>query len=125
MQGFAEHQPVTVMVDAVRVLTQGPAAEALLGHGANFYVLRALTWSAAILGVFVPRPWPATGEANTPAGLQPAVGHRLSASECRPGMADRFAVRGVSTGRALVACIGNGEVPLARLTSSGPRVADQ
>jgi ABC-2 type transport system permease protein len=41
-------------VDAVRVLTQGPAAEALRGHGANFYVLRALTWSAAILGVFVP-----------------------------------------------------------------------
>jgi len=54
MQGFAEHQPVTVMVDAVRVLTQGPAAEALLGHGANYYVFRALTWSAAILGVFVP-----------------------------------------------------------------------
>jgi hypothetical protein len=27
----------------------------LLGHGANFYVLRALTWSAAILGVFVAR----------------------------------------------------------------------
>src|SRR5215216_11528 len=54
MQGFAEHQPVTVMVDAVRVLTQGPAAEALLGHGAHFYVVRALAWSAAILAVFVP-----------------------------------------------------------------------
>ena len=54
MQAFAEHQPVTVMVDAVRVLTQGPAAEALLGHGAGFYVTRALAWSAAILAVFVP-----------------------------------------------------------------------
>jgi hypothetical protein len=43
-----------VMVDAVRVLTQGPAAEALLGHGASFYVVRALAWSAAILAVFVP-----------------------------------------------------------------------
>jgi ABC-2 type transport system permease protein len=54
MQGFAEHQPVTVMVDAVRVLTQGPAAEALLGHGAGWYVVRALAWSVAILAVFVP-----------------------------------------------------------------------
>ena len=54
LQGFAEHQPVAVMVDAVRVLTQGPAAEALLGHGAGWYVVRALAWSAAILAVFVP-----------------------------------------------------------------------
>jgi ABC-2 type transport system permease protein len=54
MQAFAEHQPVTVMVDAVRVLTQGPAAEALLGHGTGFYVPRALAWSAAIPAVFVP-----------------------------------------------------------------------
>ena len=54
MQAVAEHQPVTVMVDAVRVLTQGPAAEAMLGHGAGWYVVRALAWSAAILAVFVP-----------------------------------------------------------------------
>jgi ABC-type multidrug transport system permease subunit len=54
MQPVAEHQPVTVMVDAVRALTQGPAAEALLGHGAEWYVVRALAWSAAILAVFVP-----------------------------------------------------------------------
>jgi ABC-2 type transport system permease protein len=54
MQGFAEHQPVTVMVDAVRTLTQGPAAEALLGHSASFYVVRSLLWSAAIVAVFVP-----------------------------------------------------------------------
>jgi ABC-2 type transport system permease protein len=54
MQAFATHQPITVMVDAVRVLSQGPAAEALLGHGAGFYVVRSLAWSAAILAVFVP-----------------------------------------------------------------------
>ena len=54
MQAFAQHQPLTVMVDAVRALTQGPAAEALLGHTAGFYVVRALAWSAAILAVFVP-----------------------------------------------------------------------
>jgi ABC transporter DrrB family efflux protein len=53
LQAFAEHQPVTIMVDAVRVLTQGQAAEALLGHGAGWYVVRALAWSA-ILATFGP-----------------------------------------------------------------------
>jgi ABC-2 type transport system permease protein len=54
LQAFAQHQPVTIMVDAVRVLTQGQAAEALLGHDAEWYVVRALAWSAAILVVSVP-----------------------------------------------------------------------
>jgi ABC-2 type transport system permease protein len=54
LQAFADHQPITVMVDAVRALTQGPAAEALLGHTAGFYVVRSLAWSAAILVVFAP-----------------------------------------------------------------------
>ena len=54
LQAFAEHQPLTVMVDAVRVLTQGQAAEALLGHSAGYYVVRSLLWAAAILAVFVP-----------------------------------------------------------------------
>ena len=50
LQAGAAHQPVTVVVDAVRVR----AAELLLGHGAEFYVVRSLAWSAAILAVFVP-----------------------------------------------------------------------
>jgi ABC-2 type transport system permease protein len=54
LQGFAEHQPLTVMVDAVRTLTQGPAAEALLGHGAGYFVVRSLLWAAAIVAVSVP-----------------------------------------------------------------------
>jgi ABC-2 type transport system permease protein len=54
LQAVATHQPITVMVDAVRALTQGPAAEALLGHGAGFYVVRSLLWAAGILAVFVP-----------------------------------------------------------------------
>jgi len=54
LQAIAEHQPITVMVDAVRALTQGPAAEALLGHSAGFYVVRSLLWAAAIVAVFVP-----------------------------------------------------------------------
>jgi ABC-2 type transport system permease protein len=53
-QAFAAHQPLTVMVDAVRALTQGQASEALLGHGAGFYVVRSLAWAAAILVAFVP-----------------------------------------------------------------------
>jgi ABC transporter DrrB family efflux protein len=54
LQAPAEHQPITVMVDAVRALTQGPAAEALLGHSAGFYVVRSLLWAAAIVVVFAP-----------------------------------------------------------------------
>jgi ABC-2 type transport system permease protein len=54
LQAFAEHQPLTVMVDAVRALTQGPAAELQLGHGAGYYVIRSLVWAAAIVAVFAP-----------------------------------------------------------------------
>jgi ABC-2 type transport system permease protein len=54
LQAVAEHQPITVMVDAVRVLTQGEAAAVLLGHGAGYYVVRSLLWAAAIVVVFVP-----------------------------------------------------------------------
>jgi ABC-2 type transport system permease protein len=54
LQAFAEHQPLTVMVDAVRALTQGPAAEAMLGHSAGYFVVRSLLWSAAIVAVFAP-----------------------------------------------------------------------
>jgi ABC-2 type transport system permease protein len=54
MQAIAEHQPITYMVDAVRSLTQGEAAEALLGHPANYYVGRSLLWTVAIVAVFAP-----------------------------------------------------------------------
>jgi ABC-2 type transport system permease protein len=54
LQAFAEHQPLTVMVDAVRALTQGPAAELQLGHSAGYYVIRSLVWAAAIVAVFAP-----------------------------------------------------------------------
>jgi ABC transporter DrrB family efflux protein len=50
----AEHQPVTMMADAVRALTQGQAATATLGHGAGFYVVRSLVWAAGIVAVFAP-----------------------------------------------------------------------
>jgi ABC transporter DrrB family efflux protein len=54
MRGFAENQPLTVMVNAVRTLTQGPAAESLLGHTAGYYVARSLLWSGALVAVFAP-----------------------------------------------------------------------
>lgn len=54
MRGFAENQPVTVMVNAVRTLTQGGPAEALLGHPAAYFVIRSLLWSVAIVAVFAP-----------------------------------------------------------------------
>jgi ABC-2 type transport system permease protein len=54
LQAFAEHQPLTYMVDAVRALTLGPSAEQLLGHPTGWFVMRALAWAAAIVAVFAP-----------------------------------------------------------------------
>jgi ABC-2 type transport system permease protein len=54
LQLFAEHQPLTYMVDAVRALTLGPQAEPLLGHPAGYFVSRALLWTIAIIAVAVP-----------------------------------------------------------------------
>jgi ABC-2 type transport system permease protein len=54
MRGFAENQPVTVMVDAVRTLTQGGSAESLTGHPAAYFVTRSLLWSVGLVAVFAP-----------------------------------------------------------------------
>ena len=54
MQPFAEHQAITVMVNAVRVLTEGHPAEVALGHGVGYYVLLSLIWAAGITFAFVP-----------------------------------------------------------------------
>ncbi len=51
---FAEHQPLTYMVDAVRALTCGPHAETLLGHASLYYVTRSLLWTVAIVAVSLP-----------------------------------------------------------------------
>lgn len=52
LQVFAENQPVTVMINAVRTLTQGSGAETLLGHTVEHYVLRSLMWAIALVTVF-------------------------------------------------------------------------
>lgn len=60
LQAFANHQPVTQVVNAARGLMLGPeAAEALQKSGVFItdttgYVLRSLLWIGAILVVFVP-----------------------------------------------------------------------
>jgi len=54
MQAFAEHQPITAMVDAVRSLTLGQQAEAVLGHSTGHYLVASLLWSAALVAVFAP-----------------------------------------------------------------------
>jgi ABC-2 type transport system permease protein len=54
LQVFAKHQPLTYMVDAVRSLTLGPHAQALLGHASSYYVTRSLAWALAIVVVSLP-----------------------------------------------------------------------
>jgi ABC-2 type transport system permease protein len=54
LRGFAEHQPITVMVNAVRTLTQGTEMERLLGHPASHFVSRSLIWSVVLVVVFAP-----------------------------------------------------------------------
>lgn len=54
MRGFAGNQPIAVMVDAVRSLTEGPGQQALLHHSAAHFVVLSLLWTAGIILVFVP-----------------------------------------------------------------------
>ena len=54
MQPVAANQPFTLMVGAVRALTVGPGAGALLGHSPEWFVIRALAWTVGIIAVFAP-----------------------------------------------------------------------
>jgi ABC-2 type transport system permease protein len=54
LQVFAQHQPVTYMVDAVRALTLGPAASASLGHSTSYFVLWSFVWAAGAVALFAP-----------------------------------------------------------------------
>jgi ABC-2 type transport system permease protein len=54
LQAFADHQPLTPMVDTIRALTLGPHARAVLGHTAGHYLAPSLIWTAAILAVCAP-----------------------------------------------------------------------
>jgi ABC-2 type transport system permease protein len=54
MQAFANNQPMTQMVNTVRVLTGGPAAQQLLGHSVSYYLVPSLLWTAGLVIVFAP-----------------------------------------------------------------------
>jgi ABC transporter DrrB family efflux protein len=54
LQAFASNQPITYMVDAVRALTEGRAAEVLIGHPAGYLVTRSLLWALGLVVVFAP-----------------------------------------------------------------------
>ena len=54
LQAFANHQPLTYMVNAVRALTLGPHAHALLGHPSSYFVARALIWALVIIAISLP-----------------------------------------------------------------------
>jgi ABC transporter DrrB family efflux protein len=54
MQGFAAHQPMTPMINTVRILTGGAQAQALLGHPLSYYLVPALLWTAGLVLVFAP-----------------------------------------------------------------------
>jgi ABC transporter DrrB family efflux protein len=54
LQPFARNQPVSQVVNAVRGLTQGSAAQHLLEHSTSYYVGTSLLWCAAIMAVFAP-----------------------------------------------------------------------
>jgi ABC transporter DrrB family efflux protein len=53
LQTFAEHQPITIIANALRGLTLGQGALPA-GHTVAGETLLALTWTAGILAVFVP-----------------------------------------------------------------------
>ena len=54
MQAFATNQPMTQMVNTVRLLTGGPAAQQLLGHSVSYYLVPSLLWTAGLIVVFAP-----------------------------------------------------------------------
>jgi daunorubicin resistance protein C len=54
MQAFANHQPITDMVNTVRILTEGQAAATVLGHSLSYYLPASLAWSGLIVALAAP-----------------------------------------------------------------------
>lgn len=53
LQPIAENQPVSLVVNAARCLTQGAPAEAALGHSTEYFVTAALIWTTALFVIFM------------------------------------------------------------------------
>src|SRR5262249_42484990 len=49
---FAAHQPVTVLINAVRSLVLGGTEAAGVGHTTSYWVLNSLLWCAGIFALF-------------------------------------------------------------------------
>jgi ABC-2 type transport system permease protein len=54
MQPIAEHQPITIMSNAVRSLALGNPAAAGLGHNTTYWVLLSLVWALGLVAIFAP-----------------------------------------------------------------------
>lgn len=54
LRPFAENQPITAMVNAVRCLTEGGRAQAMLHHSTAHYVWLSLGWTVGLIAVFAP-----------------------------------------------------------------------
>ncbi len=54
LRAFAEHQPLTLIVNAGRGLMLGHAATATFHHSLAYYVIGSLLWSLALVAVFAP-----------------------------------------------------------------------
>ena len=54
MQAFAEHQPLTQIVNATRAYSLGDDAERVLGHGATYFATRSVLWCILFIVVFAP-----------------------------------------------------------------------
>jgi ABC-2 type transport system permease protein len=54
MQSFAEHQPLTLIVNATRAFSLGDDAERVLGETAGYYATRSIFWCIAFIVIFAP-----------------------------------------------------------------------
>jgi ABC transporter DrrB family efflux protein len=54
MQAFAAHQPITVMSNAVRILSEGHGAQIIIGQSLRTEVLTSLAWTVGLIAVFAP-----------------------------------------------------------------------
>lgn len=54
LQGFANHQPFTVVINAMRIFALGSSVQHQVGQGLGSAVWQSLAWIAGIMIVFVP-----------------------------------------------------------------------
>lgn len=54
MQSFAEHQPLTLIVNATRAFSLGDDAERILGNTAGYFAIRSIFWCVLFIVVFAP-----------------------------------------------------------------------